>query len=64
MTGPAFPVRPGREVPDDSAVPIRRGRGTAEYEIMLARWPEESGICVSPRVTSCACPGQDGAMKR
>jgi RimJ/RimL family protein N-acetyltransferase len=26
---------------------VGRGRGTVEYEIMLARWPEESGVCVS-----------------
>jgi RimJ/RimL family protein N-acetyltransferase len=24
---------------------VGRGRGTVEYEIMLARWPEESGVC-------------------
>ena len=47
MTGPAFPVPARWEVPDDPAVPVRRGRDTVEYEIILARWPEESGVCVS-----------------
>ena len=34
---------------------VGRGRGTVEYEIMLARGPEESGVCVS-RSTGRAGP--------
>jgi len=34
---------------------VGRGRGTVEYEIMLARRPEESGACVS-RSTGRAAP--------
>jgi RimJ/RimL family protein N-acetyltransferase len=40
---------------------VGRGRGTVEYEIMLARWPEESGGCAS-RSTAQATWGANSAI--
>ena len=40
---------------------VGRGRGTVEYEIMLARWPEESGGCAS-RSTAQATWGAISAI--